>query len=118
MFINMGVKPNNGLVPVKDGYMKVPLCRAQPRASRTSPEYEYCHRLVLYFIFGPPPSTLEGPFDCCHICCNYSCLNPFHLVWGTRKHNVNNQMADYIHLATEQGHPEDTIPRERPAKVV
>ena len=100
------------------GYLVVHLGYGHGRPCRISPKYEYGHRLVLYLIFGPPPpSEQAGPWECCHMCCNKSCLNPFHLVWGTRRHNLANAMATYINLAREQGHPEDTIPKERPQRV-
>jgi HNH endonuclease len=117
MFISEAAKKTvkHGLIASDEGYMKVPLGYDKRRRDTTMSEY--CHRLVLYFIFGPSPPSSQGPWECCHICCNKSCLNPFHLVWGTRKHNLANLMADYIDLAKEQGHPEDTIPRERPTQV-
>jgi len=95
-----------------DGYLRILL-----GYHRGQPVIEYGHRLVLYFIFGPPPVSDQGPWECCHMCCHRNCLNPFHLVWGTKKDNHANNMATYISLARKQGHPESTIPSERPKGV-
>ena len=99
---------HHGFMDSGQGYLKVHLGYAPGKPRRRFPKYEFCHRLLLYFIFGPPNAI--GLWECCHICNNKSCLNPFHLVWGTKKDNKANSMPRYIELAREQGHPEDTIP--------
>lgn len=90
---------------------------------------EGVHRLVKEFIMGPSPAIKRkrggrqpvypkgGYWVCCHICGNKSCLNPFHLVWGSEADNKKDEMATYQRLAKEQGHPEWSIPRERPRRM-
>jgi hypothetical protein len=90
---------------------------------------EGVHRLVKEFIMGPSPAIKRkrggrmpvypkgGYWVCCHICGNKRCLNPFHLVWGSEADNKKDEMTTYQRLAKEQGHPEWSIPRERPGRM-
>lgn len=101
-----------GLYNNKKGYLMIHLGYIPGGPPRSNVKLEYCHRLVLYLIFGPPPPSEQEDIDwqCCHICSNMTCLNPFHLVWGTKQDNYCNRMDRYIELARAQGHPEETIP--------
>lgn len=46
----------------------------------------HVHRFVLWALRGPPPD--DGHRVAMHLCDNKACLNPCHLVWGTRSMNV------------------------------
>lgn len=47
---------------------------------------EYVHRVVLFLVHGPPPAGMLDA-QACHACGNRSCLNPYHLYWGSDKDN-------------------------------
>lgn len=94
-----------------EGYLLVHLGTTAGGPANKRRKFEFCHRLVLYLIFGPPPASEDNvAWECCHICSNKTCLNPVHLVWGTKGDNYANDMYRYMSLARAQGHPEDTIP--------
>jgi hypothetical protein len=61
---------------------------------------EGVHRLVLSLIIGPPPTAPpteeEGggsKWILCHLCHSSSCLQPFHMVWGTPLMNKRQELA-------------------------
>lgn len=64
-----------------DGYLQLTL--AYDRVQGTI--REGAHRFVLWSIFGPPPND---EWVVMHYCCHAACLNPFHMVWGTRGENL------------------------------
>lgn len=53
------------------------------------PVYEFGHRLVAWWFFGPPP---EGQ-EVMHVCNNPKCLSPLHLKYGTHAENMR-EVAD------------------------
>ena len=99
-----------------NGYMRV-LLGVDKRQRTPIQIFDRCHRLVLYFMWGPPPDD-DQVWMCCHICGNKSCLNPFHLVWGLSRDNKEDSLERYRVLADQQGHPKETIPENRPRRVV
>ena len=47
---------------------------------------EGAHRIVLWFVCGPPDNVNMVAM---HYCNNTRCLNPLHLAWGTRQENFD-----------------------------
>ena len=72
-----------------DGYLYVTLA-----GSGKHKVCEGVHRLIRWAVAGPPPVHSRETWDCMHVCHNPRCLNPCHLVWGARKHNVGNDKVN------------------------
>lgn len=75
---------------------------------------EFAHRLVLHAAFGPPPNYPEShdatadelppkPKDqALHMCGRKACINPEHLVWGSKYDNQQDQAGLYRQLLKVQ----------------
>jgi hypothetical protein len=69
------------------GYIQVYLAYDR-RLAVSGPEQirEGAHRIVLWFVCGPPDDVNHVAM---HYCNNTRCLNPLHLAWGTRQENFD-----------------------------
>lgn len=78
----------------RKGYLKLSIAHV-PRCTpkRDNTVMEYAHRVVLWAMYGPPPSDIVHPVVM-HTCNHPACLNPNHLVWGESRENTNSNMAD------------------------
>ena len=71
------------IYPLKSGYITVVL----GYKGKGVQVLELAHRLVLWAIKGPPPTSMMYPVAM-HTCNNKSCLNPMHMMWGENKDNI------------------------------
>ena len=80
------------------GYLKVTIASRRGRLGGGG-MLERAHRIVLWAMFGPPPSHLKQPVAM-HTCSKRKdCLQPLHMVWGEHKRNCSLPSKAACHAA-------------------